>query len=808
MRMPLQLRVMRREPGFCATVVLLLGLGIAGTCLLLTAIDRLLLHPVDVPHPESMVRAAVLEPKGLVYTFFPYAFYEQFESQTKTLSAIAADANLEVAVSRGAMPEPAVAHMISRSYFRLLGVPAALGRTLAAADDHGDGTAVVLSYGFWQRQFGGAPSALGLRIFIDGQPFTVVGVMPRGFFGVSLDEPADLWIPLAAEARISTVPLLSPQSDLSFELVGRLKAGVPLGQAQAEFGALLASYNAAHPDVAGSGERGTIEPIARRVTWREGQLSRFLLLLLGAVVLSFAILCANVAGLFVARSARRERETAVRMSLGATRTRLLRQRLGEAWPLALLGAGVGIALAWFAGPLLLRLVPAGQGPLPISLQPGVTVAAAAVGLALAVSLIFGGAAAWLRPRENLFFALRGGAAGARLGKLSRSLVLTQIGLAVALVFGAGLLVRTLSRLAAADPGFNRDQLAIFTLDTGMSGLETFPPDLPDRLLSRVDSIAAVRGAAVAAVEVMQGRGLLTSAAPAGRIIHRENFMNASLNEVSPQYFETLGIPLLAGRRLTQEDGQRTNPTPVVASAAFATFLFPNQPALGKTFGNGKLGETATAAYEIVGIVGDAKYRSLRETPPPTFYVPLKQRLDQDANFVLYVRTAGPPGGVVAAVRAALHEIDPNLPFTKVETMPEELANSVWQERLLGFLTAVFAGLALLLSATAIYGVLAYELSRRTREIAVRLALGAQSGDVATLLAADIGVTVLLGLAVGLLACLGLGRLLQAYVFGISAWDAPSMMAAAGLVCAVAFLACLNPTRRALRLPPALALREE
>jgi predicted permease len=803
-----QLRAIRREPGFCATVILLLGLGIATTCLLLTAIDRLLLRPIDVPHAELLVRAAVLEPKGMVYTFFPYQVYEDFERQTKTLSATAADANVDVAVSRGAMPEPAVAHMVSGSYFGVLEVPAALGRTLIPGDDRGDGIAVVLSYGLWQRQFGGSSSALGTRVFIDGQAFVVVGVMPRGFFGTSLDTPADLWIPLASEARISTVSLESPQSYRTFDIFGRLKAGVPLGEAQDEFRALLASFLAAHPDLAGSAERGTVEPIARRVTWKQDQLSGFLLLLLGAVGLTFAILCANAAGLFVARAARRERETAVRLSLGATWAQLLRQQLGEAWPLALLGATIGVALAWAAGPLVLRFVPAGQGPLPISLRPGLSVTAVSVGIALAVSLVFGGAAAWLRPQENLFFALRGGAAGARLSKMGRGLVMAQIGLAVSLVFGAGLLVRTLSRLAAADPGFNRDHLAVFTLDTGMSGLRTFPPDLPNRLMSRAISIPGVRSAAVAAMELMQGRGLVTSTAPAGRIIQRQDFMNSSLNEVSPGYFETLGIPLLAGRPLSQEDGKHKNPTPVIISTAFARFLFAHEQALGQTFGNGELGETAKAEYEVVGIVGDAKYRSLREIPPPTYYVPLERRLDKDANFVLYVRTAGPPASIMAKVRAALYGIEPNLPFTKVETMPEELTDSVWQERLLGFLTAVFAGLALVLSATAIYGVLAYELNRRTREIAVRIALGAQTTDVATLVAKDIGLTVLLGVVVGLFLCLGLGRFLQAYLFRIATWDAPSLHAAGALVCAAALFACLGPTRRAVRLPPALVLRDE
>lgn len=805
---PPPFRILRREAGFCASVIFLLGLGIATTSLMLTAMERLLLHPIKVPDSKSLVRAAVLENKGMVYTFFPYRLYRQIQGQTKALSAIAADANMDVAVSRGAMPRTAVAHMVSGSYFGVLGVPAAIGRTLIPADDRGDGGTVVLSYGLWQQMFGGSRYALGQSLYIDGQPFVVGGVMPRGFFGASLDEPAELWLPLAAEARLSTVPLDSPKSDRQFEILGRLKAGVALVEAQREFAVVLATFVAAHPYEGVSGERGTVEPIARRATWKESQISDFMFLLLGAVALTFAILCANVAGLFVAREARRERDTAVRISLGATRVQLLQQRWSESWLVGLLGAALGVALAWAAGPLLLRFVPVGEGPLPISLRPGVGVTGVAAALALGVSMVFGGAPAWMGRRDNPFLALRGGASGARLGNLSRGLVLAQVALGVMLVFGAGLLVRTLSRLAGANPGFDRDHLAVFTLDTDVSGLHAPPANLPEELLQRVQSFPGVRGAAFAAMELMQGRGLVVSIAPAGALIQRKDFMNTSLNEVSPGYFETLGIPLIAGRRLTAEDGKRKNPAPVVASTAFARFLFPRGPALGRTFGNGKPGETARAQYEIVGIAADAKYRSLREIPPPTFYMPLGQRLDKDSDFVMYVRTAGQPGSIIPAVRSALYSLDRQLPFVKVETMPEELTHSMWQERLLAFLGTVFAGLALLLSATAIYGVLAFELSRRTREIALRMALGAQSSDVGSLVAKDIGVTLMGGVAGGLAACIGLGHLLRAYVFGIAAWDATSMAAAVVLVLIASLFACLQPTRRALRVPPALVLKEE
>ena len=775
---------------------------------MLTAIERLLLHPVDVPDSESLVRAEVLEPKGMVYTFFPYEVYREFKAQTKALSVTAADAYMDVAVSRGAMPKTAVAHMVSGSYFGVLGPPAALGRTLVPEDDRGDGGTVVLSCGLWWQMFGGSRSALGQSLYLNGQPYTVVGVMPLGFFGTSLDEPAGLWLPLAAEARFSTVPLDSPQSDRQFEILGRLKTGAAPAEAQREFAAVLASFVAAHPDEGVSGERGTVEPLERRATWKQSQISHFLLLLLGAVGLTFVILCANVAGLFVARGARQERETAVRISLGASRMQLWRQHWSESWLLAVLGAALGMGLAWTAAPLLLRFVPVGEGPLPISLRPGVGVAGVLVALALGVSMAVGGAPGWVGRRENLFSALRGGSLGARLGGLSRGLVLAQVALGVMLLFAAGLLLRTLSRLAAADPGFDRDHLAVFTLDTGMSGVRAAPANLADQLVQRVAAIPGVRGAALAAMELMQGRGLVVSIAPAGVLIQRRDFMNTSLNEVSPGYFETLGIPLIAGRRLAAEDGKSKSPIPVVATAAFARFLFPRGEALGRTFGNGKPSETARAKYEIVGIVGDSKYRSLREISPPTFYLPLGQRLDKDSEFVMYVRTAGQPGSTIPAVRSALYSLDRQLPFVKVETMAEELTHSMWQERLLAFLGAVFAGLALLLSATAIYGVLAFELSRRTREIAVRIALGAQSSDVAALVVKDIGATVIVGVGGGLAACAGLGHLLRSYVFGIAPWDGASMAAAVALVLIAALFACLQPTQRAVRVPPALVLREE
>jgi putative ABC transport system permease protein len=412
-------------------VIILLALGIATTSLLLTAIDRLLLHPINAPHSESLVRAATMEPKGLVYARFPYVVYADVNHQALTLSSTAADADVDVGVSLGGLPEPAVAHMISASYFAVLGIPALSGRTLISADDRGDGTAVVLSFGFWQRHFGGSPSVLGRKLFIDAQPFVVVGVMPRGFFGASLDSPADLWIPLASQARISTVPLDSPQPDRSFEIIARLKEGVPLSKAQAEFARTFANVMAEHPEL-GRGEPrdelGTLETIARRVTWNQDQISKVLLLLLGAVGLTFAILCANVAGLFLVRAAGHERETAVRISLGATPAQLLLERVSESLVLALLGVVGGLALAWAGSPILLRFVPIGAGPLPISLRPGLNVSAVSVAIAVVLSILFGGAVAWHGTRQNVFAALRSGTATSRLGWLGKSLVLVQVGL--------------------------------------------------------------------------------------------------------------------------------------------------------------------------------------------------------------------------------------------------------------------------------------------------------------------------------------------------------------------------------------------
>lgn len=807
----LPFRCILREPSFSALVITLLALGIATTSLLLTAIDRLLLHPINAPHSESLVRAATFEPKGLVSTRFPYAVYSELNQQVLTLSSTAADADVDVGVSLGGLPEPAVAHMVSASYFTALAAPALLGRTLVSADDRGDGTAVVLSFGLWQRHFGGSPSVLGRKLFIDAQSFVIVGVMPRGFFGASLDSPADLWIPVASQVRISSVPLDSPHPDRSFEIIARLKEGVPLLKAKAEFATTFANIIAAHPELSRrepQGELGTLETIVRRVTWNQDQISKVLLLLLGALGLTFAILCANVAGLFLVRAARHERETAVRISLGATPAQLLIERVSESLVLGLLGMVSGLALAWVGSPILLRFVPVGAGPLPVSLRPGLNVAAVSAVIAVVLSILFGGAAVWHGTRQNFFAALRSGTATSRLGRLGKSLVVTQVGLAVMLVFGAALLVRTLSRLAATDPGFNRDHLTILTLDLAMAGVEAPLPDLPDRLVRRVQLLPQVRSAALAALALMHGRGFRASAAVLGSRIKPDDFMNTSLNAVSPNYFETLGIPLLAGRGFSPTDDRLQNPTPVVISHAFARFLFPHQEALGHLFGIGAVGETAKAEYEIVGIVGDAKYRSLREVPPPTFYIPLKQRPDWDLSFVLYVRTAGEPHSVIPALRTALYDLDPQLPFAKVDTMPEELTHSVWQERLLAFLTGVFAGLSVLLSATALYGVLAFEIRRRRREIAVRLALGAQVVDVVTLAAKVVGTTLILGCVAGLLACFGLGRFLQSYVYGITTLDAFSIIGAIVLVCTAVALACLGPMRHVIYLPPALVLRDE
>ena len=797
------------------TIVLLLSFGLGAAALLSAALDRFLLHPLDVPHPETLVRAIEQHPPVINSEWFSYSMYEAMRS-VHSVRETAVEGSFDAAVSlhngMGEDVRPILAQMVSGSYFSMLGATSRIGRTLGPSDEHASSTGVpvVLSDRFWTRAFANSSTILGSTLTILGKPFTIVGVMPKSFFGTRIDESPDVWLPLSAQPLLSAKSLTDRDPDRHFAILARLQPGVTLAQAQQEFAGI---YRIVHlrEDPNDTGAKSSLVPIADSSFALRDSFRHALTMLLWGLAALLLMMCANVGGLLLARTARRERDTAVRIALGASRTRLLMAAMLESAALGVAGGCGGIAFAFAGAPFFIRLLPLGSNASPISLAPNLTIALFALALAILLSILFGAVPAWLASRAMPQHALRGGTSTRRASMLSRALLALQTALTLVLLVETGLMLRTFSALRHTDPGFDVDHLVAFTLVPEIGGpnahvASTFPRDLPEDLLQRVQQLPGVRSASLAGAALMQRIGFKTSAALPGRTIVQSAFLNTSLNKVSSRFFETMSMPILNGRALKPSDTIE-NPAPVVINEAFANTFFPGQDPIGKTFGAGQPGETAKADNRVVGIVGDSKYRSLREPLLPIFYSPMQLRTYEGTDH-LYVRTQGPPEQIIGAVRNTLAQLDPRLPFSEIVTVRQQVSASLWQERLLAVLAATFSVVSILMAATGLYGLLAYDASQRTREFGIRLAVGAQRGSVVSLLLRDLVRIVLPGAAAGVLLCLLLSRLVASALYGVGPADPVSFSGALLAVCVIAAAASCLPVWRTLRIEPATILRDE
>ncbi len=799
----------QRNFGATLTVCLLLSFGLGTAALLYTALDRILLHPLSVSHPETLVRIAERHPPVTSWQWFPYSSFEPVR-QMHSFEAVAAEGNFDTILTVKGAAQPVVGDMVSGGYFSLLGASAELGRTLLPADERGGAGSVpvVLSHRLWVQEFGGSPSAVGSTISLQGQKFTVAGVLPAKFFGTTLDSSPDLWVPLAAQSLLSNKPLSDPRSDRFFSLLGRLRSGVTVGQAQAEFAGVFRGLMKSGDDFDPKAQ-GIIVPISQGTFALRDQFGHALTLLLWGLGTLLLMVCANVAGLLLARGARSERDTAVRLALGASRGLLVRRVLLGSAALGLAGACGGLLVANLCAPLLAGLLPAGRTPLPISLVPNATIDLMTVGLALSVSLLFGGVPAWITTRVSPQRALRSGTATRRSGPLSRALITFQTSAALILLLGTGLLLHTFYVLRHTSPGFEVEHLITFTLDPGMQGGSMkLPPSFAGDLQRRIQALPGVRSASLAGAGLMQRIGLKTSVALPGQKVPEGAFLNSSLNNVSQTFFDTMQIPILSGRSFSSGDAGRSGLAPTVINESFARMLFPHQDPVGRTFGMGSTGTILKASNVVIGIAGDSKYRSLREALLPIYYVPLQHQEEWDSQFNLFVRTQGPPASIVSAAKNVLKGMDPGLPFSRIATMQEQISESLWQERLLAVLAIVFSVLSVLITATGLYGLLSYDTGQRTREFGIRNAVGAQRTDVAFLVIGDLFRILIPGLAIGLMAALLLSRFIASALYGIAPADPLSISGALILVLLVSLMAAWEPVRRAMNVDPAIVLREE
>jgi predicted permease len=839
-------RMLRKSPGFTAVAVLTLALGIGANTAIFSLIDAVLLRSLPVREPHRLVvfqwtahnspnlkghynymscPAANAGATGEHGCWFSYPMFQQFHSQQDAFSTVAALCGNVGLNLRGNGPASFVqGEMVSGDFFETLGVGPSLGRTLNPSDDTpGAPPVAVLSYGFWHSTFGADPAVVGRTVWLNNVPVTIAGVAAKEFPGLDPGRARAIWLPLSISSQVGMAlfgsvsgdhPSLQAGDDIWWiYIVARLKEGISSGQAQAAAGALF------YADVLDKSKelfkvddapRLVLLPAPQAISGMREQFSTPLAILMTAVGMVLLVACANVAGLMLARSATRQRELAVRLALGAGRARITRQLLTESLILSVAGGVAGILLAyWSVQSLVAFMSHGGLWPSHLAAHLDLRVLAFTAAASICTGVLFGLAPTFRGIRLDLTPALKESPAAlataasrSRFLSLGGTLVIAQVALAILVLSGAGLLVRTLQNLKSINPGFDTRNLLLFRMDPSLNGYKgPRSKSLYSELLARIQAIPGVRSATYSFDDLLSGNSWITSFGIEGEV---ENTSHATLGlNAGPKFFETMGIPLLAGRVFTPQDFSLPPDTkwePAVINEAFARTFFKDRNPLGRRLnGVGHQG----SSREIVGIVGDTKFRTLRSEIAPTLFVPAG-----GGEAVFEIRTAVDPRTIIPAVRSAVSQLDNNLPLFSMKTESEQIERSLFQERLIARLSSFFGALSLLLACVGLYGLLSYEVTQRTREIGIRMALGARPPDVLRIVVRQgVGLSAV-GAIIGILVALGATRYLASLLYGVRPFDPPTFLAVALLLSLVALAACYIPARRASRVDPLVALRYE
>jgi predicted permease len=830
--------------GWTAVVVLSLALGIGANAALFSAVNGMLLTKIRVQDPDSLVRfrwagrndmvtsssdyGTVQRGPGdeNVRTTFSYPMFRQFAADNKTLTDLFACApNSRVIVVVNGQAELASALVSTGNYYQVLGVRARLGRTLVPDDDRPDAPPVaVISSKYWHTRFGTDPAVLGKTVRVNDVLVTIVGVLDPDFTGVQqpVDQAPDVSLPLALFPQLDTATGPSRLSRPTYwwlQVMGRVRPGVTPEQVKGNLEAVFQNTARAGMDAYLKGLSDTeravssnrnrhevprlrVEPGNRGIYDVSSTDLRSVTILGVVVALVLLIVCANVANLLLSRATTRQKELSVRLSLGATRGRLIRQLLTESLLLAAIGGTLGLLIAYWGRQLLPG--PTGQAAgLDWRMLSFVGV------VTLLTGLVFGIAPAFRGTGMNLTSALKENSRSvvAARSALSRALLVVQVAVSLVLLVGAGLFLRTLTNLRHVDVGFNPQNLVLFRVNPALNRYdEARMTTLYRDMLDRLGAVPGVRGAAMSQPALLSGSVSSTSfyvqgrSYPPGRPQGDANDVNRLV--VSPNFFAVMGIPIVAGRALTARDDAKAPKVAVINEAAVRKF-FPTQNPLGQHFGSSP--ET-TGQVEVVGVLRDAKYDSVRDSAPPTMYVPYPQtRL---GNAVFELRTAGAPSGVMSAVRETIRQIDPNLPLTDVSTQIEQVEKRFANEKLFAQAYSLFGALALLVASIGLFGLMSYSVSRRTNEIGIRMALGAQREDVLRLVMRESMILVAIGIVAGLGIAIAASRSVETLLFGLPPRDPMAMAAAIGVMVVVSGIAGYLPARKASRVDPMVALHYE
>ena len=790
-------RMLRKNLGFTLVAMLTLALGISANTAIFSVVDALLLRPLPFQDPERLAVVWGTRPEvGREEASLPD--FADWRAQNKTFEALAAGTTQNVTLTGQEEPERLIGAAMTANFLSVLGAQPTLGRSFLPEEDRPGGSrAVILSYGLWQRRFGGDRNALGQTMNLDGQGYTIVGVAP---VFMQLPPGAELWVPLARDPAQT-----GRRNDFLF-VVGRLKPGVSIQQANTDLNTIMARLEKEYPDT-NTLWRTDVIPLQEQLV---GQVRPALLILLGAVGFVLLIACTNVANLLLARAAVREREVAVRAALGASRARLVQALLTESVLLGLLGGGLGVVAAFWGVDVLLRTAPGNLPPVN-QVEINSRVLAFTALLSLVTGLLFGLAPALQLARTDLNESLKEGSRGAGTGtgrrNLRRLLVISQVALSFVLLIGAGLTIRSLYRVMNVQPGFNREGL--LTMQVPLSRTKyTERQQLSavyERLLERLHGIPGVRAATLTNPMPLSGGMRMWSFRIDGRPAPPpEAQQDASILLVGGSYMETMGIPMLQGRGFSPQDIQR--PEVAVISRAFAHRYFNGEDPIGHRLTFGDPASPDAQWLTIVGVAEDVRHQALERQTYPTIYVPYSAL--SAANMALVVRASGDPMVLVPTLRGVVREVDADVAIYAVRTMEQVLGNALRQPRFAMTLLSIFAGVALALAGVGIYGVMSYLVEQRTHEFGIRMALGAQGNNILALVVREAFILAAIGLGFGLTAALVLTRFLGSLIFGVSPNDLLTFALVALLMVSVALIACFVPARRATQVDPVVALRYE
>lgn len=799
---------MLRSPLFKIVIVLVIALGVGVNAAIFSLVNAALIRPLPLVREPNQLVEIFTGTSAQPYTTTSYPDYLDYKNQNKVFSGLLAYSVVQLNLNAGGSGEMVLGELVSGNYFQVLGVNVIAGRTLLPDDDEtpGGSPVAVIGYDLWHHRFGADPSLPGKSIAINGSKFTIVGIAPKGFIGTDLGFTRQLWIPMMMQAQAMPGSKLLDQRGANWlNVMGRLTPGAGLQQAQAEMKSIVNQLSQAYPitnktrivTLAPSSSAG-IPPASRAAVIKT---ARIAMAIAGLVLL---ISCANVASLLLLRSISRRKEVAIRLAVGASRARIVRQLLTESVMVSLMGGSIGLMLALWASRLLLWLSLPFVNPKTFNVGLDWRVFTFALVISILSGVFFGLAPALQIRKPSLLTALKNDVESHTVGRfsLNTSMVAFQIALSLVLIITAGLFVRSLVLTQGIHLGFDTQNVVVMPLDLRLNG---YAPEegklLYQQLVERIDSMPGVESVSLTNIVPLSGSGNQTGIMiPGFNLPPGQEYITIDNNFVGPKYFATMGIPLIKGRDFNLQD-VKDSPQVVIINQAMARGFWANEDPIGKEFKS-----VRGVKHQVVGMVSDSKYRDLWTEPAPLYYLPFLQRYNSRMN--LLARTTGDPQQTLASLQREVHELDKGLPVTKATELRQDIARLLDPQRTAMILSSAFSTLSLLLAVLGLYGVVAYSVSQREREISIRMALGAQRHEVISLIVKRGMMPVFIGVPAGVITALLLSRFIEALLYGVSVTDPITFVAGAVGLTLIAILASYIPATRAARVDPVTALRRE